>query len=140
MPGILPNCNYLCHQKLLFHVVKKRIHSDVVPSVRHWMMYCVKLYRHIYVYIRLMLCGCYAPNDTAVLIWKECCVAATHTMILPVRKIHGHSITWKTTWCEKYEVRKVELSVTVVILTKLILSDTKTFILICTFTVLISKK
>ena len=104
------------------------------------MMYCVKLYRHIYVYIRLMLCGCYAPNDTAVLIWKECCVAATHTMILPVRKIHGHSITWKTTWCEKYEVRKVELSVTVVILTKLILSDTKTFILICTFTVLISKK
>ena len=103
-------------------------------------MYCVKLYRHIYVYIRLMLCGCYAPNDTAVLIWKECCVAATHTMILPVRKIHGHSITWKTTWCEKYEVRKVELSVTVVILTKLILLDTNTFILICTFTIRISKK
>ena len=55
-------------------------------------------------------------------------------------KLDRHSTTWKTTWYEKYEVRKVEISFTGVILTKLILLDTNTFILICTFTIRISKK
>ena len=46
----------------------------------------------------------------------------------------------KQRWCEKYELRKVEISFNGVILTKLILLDRKTFILICTFNIRISKK